>query len=134
MKKTVKSVLLMLVMAVMLFALTGCGGNKLVATRDVSEDDTFGNYKETIEVTFKDDKADKITMTMEFEDKEKAEAIASVYKLAGDELEGVETEQKGKKFIMTMSAEAFANEEGFDESLSKDDLKKALEEEGYEVK
>ena len=106
MKKTAKSILLMLVMAVMLVALTACGGNKLVAIKEYSEDDSFfGAYTETIEIKFKNDVADKVTMTMEFEDKDKAEAIASVYKLAGDEMEGVETKTSGKKFIMTMDAD-----------------------------
>lgn len=136
MKKTAKSVLLMLVMAVMLVALTACGGNKLTATKEYSEDESFfGAYKETVEIKFKDDKVDKVTMTMEFEDKEKAEAIASVYKLAGEELEGVETKTSGKKFIMTMDGDTYAKQEGIDkDKLSKDDIKAELEEAGYTVK
>ena len=137
MKKTAKSILLVMIMAVTLFALTGCGGKKLVATKS-NEDDFFGKYEETIEVTFKNDKADKITITMEFEDEDKAEGIASLYKLSSSEdLEGVEVESKGKKLIMTMDAKAFAEQEGMednDDSLSRDSIKKSLEEDGYKVK
>ncbi len=130
-KTTAKSILLMVVMAVILMALTGCGGNKIVATRDV--DDYMGKYTETLEVKFKDDKIDKVTMTMEYEDKEKAAAMASILKIA-DDTEGMEVKQKGKKCIVTMNSDSFADEQGFDEDISKDDLKKSLEDAGYTVK
>ena len=74
MKKTAKSILLVMVMAVLLLALTGCGENKkLVATKD-GEDNFFGKYKETIEITFKDKKADKIVFVV-FSEMPKVENI-----------------------------------------------------------
>lgn len=133
MKRTVKSALLLAVLAVILFALTGCG-NKLVATKTES-DSMFGEYKETVEVSFKNDKADKIKMTMEFEDEDKAKSLAELYELAAGSIDGLEVEQKGKKVTITMDPDTFAEEEGLDEDeLTKESIKKALEEAGYTVK
>ena len=63
MKKTAKSIVLALVMGLLLIALTGCGANKLVATKS-SDDEFMGKYEEKIEISFKDDKADQIVWTM----------------------------------------------------------------------
>lgn len=138
MKKTIKSSALLLVIAMILFTLTGCMGNKLVATKS-NEDSMFGKYEEKVEISFKNDKADKITITTEYEEEEKAESAASLYKLAinssEDELKGLEVEQKGKKVVLKMDSKAFSSQEGMkDEDLTKDNLKKALEEDGYKVK
>ena len=73
MKKTAKSVLLFMVMAMLLLALTGCG-NKIVATKDSDEG------KETIEIKFKGDKADKVTMSYTFKDKDDAEETEKAIK------------------------------------------------------
>ena len=51
MKKTFKSSLLLIVMAVLLFALTGCAGSKLVATK--SHEEAGMKYEEKIEIKFK---------------------------------------------------------------------------------
>ncbi len=145
MKKTAKSVMLVMLMAVLVFTLTGCGskkedkeenkGDTLVATR-AQNDDYFGEYKEIIEITFKDDKAETIVMTMDFASEETAQGIAAIFSLAGSEgTEGMQTKQEGTKFIMTMNAAAYADQEGIEEGqLSKEYLKKSLEDEGYEVK
>ena len=50
MKKVLKVASILAVVFAMLFALTGCGGNKLVATKD--HDD---NEKETVEISFNKD-------------------------------------------------------------------------------
>ena len=143
MKKMAKSMLLLMVMAVLVFALTGCDKNAkkeeskdtLVATKTQS-DDYFGEYKEIIEITFKEDKAETIEMAMEFASEETAKGIASIFSLAGsEETKGIETRQDGTKFIMTMNATAYAEQQGIDESqLSKEYLKTSLEEDGYEIK
>ena len=54
MKKTLKALVLALVIGLVVISLTGCGGNKLVATKTV-EDEMQGNYKERVEITFKKD-------------------------------------------------------------------------------
>ncbi len=136
MKKTAKSIVLALVMGLLLIALTGCGANKLVATKS-SDDEFMGKYEEKIEISFKDDKADQIVWTMEFEDEDKAESVASIFKLANnsDEDTKIDVEQKGKKVTLKMDAKSFASEEDMDDnSLSKEEMKKSLEDEGYTVK
>ena len=137
MKKTIKSLLLLSIMAIILLALTGCGGNKLVATKSSDGDDIFGKYEEKIEISFKDDKANEIVWTMEFEEEENAETLAEFFDEYQDEMEGLEVKQKGKKVILTMDSKAFAEQEGLsedDNSLSREEIKKSLEEDGYEVK
>lgn len=136
MKKTAKSIVLALVIGLLLIALTGCGANKLVATKS-SDDEFMGKYEEKIEISFKDDKADQIVWTMEFEDEDKAESVASIFKLASnsDEDTKIDVEQKGKKVTLKMDAKSFASEEDMDDnSLSKEEMKKSLEDEGYTVK
>ena len=136
MKKTAKSIVLALVMGLLLIALTGCGANKLVATKS-SDDEFMGKYEEKLEISFKDDKADQIVWTMEFEDEDKAESVASIFKLASnsDEDTKIDVEQKGKKVTLKMDAKSFASEEDMDDnSLSKEEMKKSLEDEGYTVK
>ena len=131
MKKIAKSLLLVLIMATMLLALTGCGGNKLVATKSSDE------YEEKIEISFKDDKIKEVVMTMEFDEESKAEEFVALFKLLGEEAEGIEVEQKNKKVVITLDAETFAEMEGIDaddKSMSKEEIKKSLEEDGYKVK
>ena len=129
MKKTAKSILLVAIMAILLLALTGCGGDKLVATKSSDE------YDEKLEISFKDDKIEEIVWTMEFSEEEDAESFVKIFNELGDEMEGMEVEQNGKKVVLTVDAETFAELEGYDnESISKDEIKKSLEEDGYEVK
>mgnify|MGYP004479203977 FL=1 len=133
MKKTAKSLLLVMVMAVLLLGLTGCGENKkLVATKE-DEDSTFGKYKETIEITFKDKKADKIVMTRELEDDKISEFKDYIDYLNTDD--SVKYEIDGNKLIITMDAKAYAESEDVsDEDLSRKSLKEELEDDGYKVK
>lgn len=130
MKKKISVLFVTIAMIAMLFVLTGCGGNKLVATK-TTEDSFMGKYEEKMEISFKNDKADKIVWTQEFESEEKAEAAAAIYKLATTEAK-MEVEQKGKKVTIKMAAKDFADED--DDSMSKEDMKKELEEQGYTVK
>lgn len=139
MKKTLKATVLALVMGLVIISLTGCGSNKLVATK-TTEDETMGNYKEEITITFKNDKADTVQMSMEFEDEKIAEGMYGIFSLGMSmdetgELEGMDVKQDGKKLIITMDSKAFAeSEEVSEEDMTKEALKKALEEDGYTVK
>lgn len=127
MKKTIKSSILLMVMAVILFALTGCAGSKLVATK--SHEEAGMKYEEKIEIKFKNKLASEVKMTMEFEDEDTAKSLA---KYLGDE-ENVK--QDGKKVIMTMDVEDYAKEEGVEkDKLTRDYLKTELEKDGYKVK
>ena len=49
--------------------------------------------------------------------------------------DGIEIKQDGKKVIMTMDAKTYAEQQGAsDEEMTKEALRKVLEEEGYTVK
>ena len=141
MKKTLKALALALVMGLIIISLTGCGGNKLVATKKV-EDEMMGNYKEEIVMTFKDDKVETIEMSMEFDDEKTAENMAGVFGFMmsmpqeeGESLAGMNVKQDGKKLVITMDAKTYAQSEGAsEEEMTKEALKAALEEEGYTVK
>lgn len=131
MKKTAKSLLLVTIVVALLLALTGCSSNKLVATKSSDEGE------EKIEITFKDDKVNEVVMTMEFKEESEAESIKELYDQLAEEAEGMKIEQKGKKIILTVDAKTFAEMEGADpddESLSKEEIKKSLEDDGYTVK
>ena len=78
MKKTLKGLLVAIFMLVILLALTGCG-DKLVATRETEE--AGMSFEEKIEVSFKDDKVNKVKMIYTFDDKEIAEAMSGVLKM-----------------------------------------------------
>lgn len=146
MKKTIKGLLVLILMSVVLLGMTGCESetskkkkdedksDKLVASR-YEEDSYFGNYEETVEVSFKNDKADKIVMTMEFEDEESASTIAGYYEMAKSSMEGIDVESEGKKIILSMDAKTYAEESDIDEDeLSRENFKAELEEAGYTIK
>ena len=139
MKKTLKGLGILLIMGMMLFLLTGCGSDKLVATK-TTEDDMMGNYKEEIVMTFKDDKVETMEMSMEFDDEETAQGMYGLYNMGlsmseESDTEGMEVKQDGKKLVIKMDAKTYAETEGAsDEEMTKEALKKALEEDGYTVK
>lgn len=127
MKKSILSSILLIVMAVMLFALTGCANSKLVATK--TNDEAGMKYEEKIEIKFKKKIASEVKMTMTFDDEETAKTLA---KYLGDE-DGVK--QEGKKIIWTMNVEDYAKQEGVEkDKLTRDYLKTELEKDGYKVK
>ncbi len=136
MKKVLKVSALIMLLAVMLMALTGCGSKKLVATKSVgAEDSLLGAYEEKIEITFKSNKADKIVWTMEFDNDSKAKSAAGLYQMASSQVDGLEVKQDGKKVTLNMSVKSFAETSKLnDDDLSRDSFKKQLEEKGYNVK
>ena len=132
MKKSIKIATLLVILALALVLLAGCGKNKLVATKTTEE----GGIKleEKMEITFgKDDKIETVVETMTFEDEETAKSMADIFG-GSDEVEGFEVKQDGKSMIMTMDAKTFTELEGEEDNMSKEDIKKELEEEGYTVK
>lgn len=136
MKKTLKITALLMIVAIMLLSLAGCGKDKIVATKSTSEENSmFGAYDEKIEVTFKKEKVDKIVWTMEFKDEETANSMSGLYQLASSELKDLEIKQDGKNVVLTMGAESFASQSDMNkEDLTKDQIVKELEEQGYTVK
>ena len=137
MKKTVKITLLLALMAILVFALAGCGGDKLVATKSDEDGD------EKVEITFKDDVVSEVKMTYTFKDEENAKQMKDMYDMitamGGEEgseaLKGMDIKLDGKKVTITMDAKAFAESEGSEiNELTKDSIRKELEEAGYTVK
>lgn len=145
MKKTIKNIVLIVIMGLVLILLSGCGKNKLVATKTTS-DEKLGNYTEETVITFKDDKINGVESTMEFEKEESAESMYSVYNMifsmSEEEIEGMEIKKDGNKLIMTIdaklyeqTAKAYAQTEGAsEEEITKESLKATLEQQGYTVK
>ena len=134
MKKTLKALLLVAFMLVTLLALTGCG-DKLVATRETEEMGV--KMEEEIEVSFKDDKVNKVKMTYTFDSKEQAEAMKSLLSLGmsmNEETANFDIKQSGKKIIMEADAKAYAEMAGDDVDISKDELREQFDDQGYTVK
>lgn len=143
-KKTLKIIVLIAIMLVAVLALTGCG-NKLVATKDVEGTSTEPKHSEKIEISFKNDKVNKVKMTYTFDNKDDAKKFVDSYNAilslanafaSGDEKVSLPTmEQKGKKAIMEMDAKMYSEMGGDTEAgMTKDEVKASLEEEGYKVK
>lgn len=139
MKKTLKLLAVVALLLIMLVGLTGCG-NKIVATKESEEDGV--TYEEKLEIKLKKDKIDTVKVTMKFEDKDTAEemktqldyVVTMMSAFGGGDL-GMEVKQSGKKVIVELDAEAFAEMYGVEnEEISKDELKAQLEEDGYDVK
>ena len=138
MKKTLKALVLALVIGLVVISLTGCGGNKLVATKTV-EDEMQGNYKERVEITFKKDKVEAMEMTMEYDKEETAQAMYGILSFGlsmseNGELEGMKFKQDGKKIIMNLDASAYEKLKGTSADMSKAEFKEALKKDGYKVK
>jgi len=140
MKKTLKGLVLAIIIGFAVISLTGCGEDKLVATK-TTEDEMMGNYKEEITVTFKDDKLETVEMAMEFDKEETAQGMYGLFNMGmsmseeEDSFEGMEVKQEGKKLIIKMDAKTFAESEGAsDEDMTKEAIRKSLEEDGYTVK
>lgn len=139
MKKALKSIALLIIMGVALILLTGCGGDKLIATK-TTEDSLMGNYEEEVVVTFKDDIVENVEMSMEFDSKETAEGMYGLYNMGvsmseDESLVGLDVKLDDKKLVVTMDAKAYAAQgEMSQEEMSKEAIRKSLEESGYTVK
>ena len=139
MKKAVKSAALLVVMAMLVAVLAGCGSDKLVATKS-TQDETMGSYTEEITITFKDNKASSVEMAMVFDNEETANTMYSLYNLGmsmseDEEAQGMDVKLDGKKLVITADAATFLGDESVsDEELTKDAIKAELEADGYTVK
>lgn len=139
MKKTLRALVLALVMGLIVISLTGCGSDKLVMTKE-TQDETLGNSKEEVIITFKEGKADTIKTITEFDNEEMAKGMYGLISLgmsmdAEGKLEGMEAKQEGKKLIVTINAKTYAESiELTEEEMTKEVMKKTLEEDGYTVK
>ena len=129
MKNILKVTSLLAVLVMLLVALTGCGGNKIVGTME--ED---GN-KSKIEMSFdKNDKLTKMVMTYEFKNKDDAKEM---YESSKEEAKdsGIKVKKSGKKVTITMKAKDFSEKFGADaDQLDKDTMKQFAKFMGYEIK
>lgn len=128
MNKTIKFIIAVVMMLATLLTLTACGGNKIVATKETNEGLGF-SAKEKLEITFKGDEVKKAVETMEFKNKDEAEAFAALLKVADED--GIKIKKSGKKVTITFTKDAF--KDSFS-GANKDEIKKSLEEQGYKVK
>ena len=160
MKKTLKILLLVALLIGTLVLLTGCGkdnnakteaGNadKLIATKTTQSEDMEGNeitYEENVEVSFKNDKVDTVKMTYIFDNEETANQYVAAYNAifefakafqeeGEEELNLPEFKQDGNKATMELNAAEYEEfSESEDEEMTKEAIRKSLEEEGYTVK
>ena len=128
MKKSIKVTGALLLVALMLIALTACGrsSNRVVATRD--NDEMGLGFSERVEVTFVNDRVDKVVNTYEFEDEESAEMF---YMLMGMGIPEEYIEMDGTTVTMTLRSEDFA-EEG-EEGATREEVIRDLEEDGFTI-
>ena len=142
MNKTLKVLLYVALVVLMLVLLAGCG-NKLVATKEVTEGDE--KITEKYEISFKKDKVSKVKMSREYSSEDSAKKVEEEYnemkKYVDDNPEMADYlptkfKRSGKKVTIEYSAKAFANLVGSDkvDEMTKENIKKELEDGGYKVK
>ena len=117
-----KKIVSFLVLVAFALVLVGCGkGDVLTCTGD----------NQTYKITFSGDKVTKISVTSEASSVEEAksyEALAKAF-YNGD---GMKVSRSGKKLTLTMSGAALEEEGTF--KGTKEEVKKAAEEDGYKCK
>lgn len=133
MKKFLKISLLF----VLIFVLTACGSSKIVATKTETDSLSGEEIEATVEIRFdKDDKPTSMTLTQKYEDKETAEQVygllSGILGMAGDEDIGMEIKHSGKKITMEIDASSDSFE--YSEEADIDEIKKQLEDDGWDVK
>ena len=129
MKKTIKSIIMLLLVATMLVSLTACG-NKLVATKTNKE---MGmTIEETVEIKFKDKKASETKITYEFFNSSEAIIYHDTISM-GVLPEGVTIERKDKSVIVKYSEEYYSSFGDLGRT-TKAEIKEDLEKNGYIVK
>ena len=109
--------------------------DSFLTAKKVQEDDILGKYTETYKIGYKDDKVVGVISTIELEDKAKASTFETLMKSFNEsETEGMKFTVDGNKITIVMDLETFMDQENFDgEQLSKAQMKKALEADGYTV-
>ena len=123
---------------ILVFSLTACGSEKLVATME--KDDEF---EAKLEIKFNsDDEPKSINWTIEFEDKDDAkdayeelEEMIEEYEEEEDKDAGVKAKRSGKKITLKIdpSSDFAENLLGIDDKMSLEDTEKMLEFVGWDV-
>ena len=128
MKKLLKITSLLAVVAMLLLALTGCGGKKLVGT--MKDDDGKGKVVCTFDSK---DRLKEMKITYEYKDKDDAkdayDAIKEMFEDVG------KVKKSGKKITVTVTGKKIAEEKDVDlDDLDREYMEKAIESMGFEVK
>ena len=129
MKKLLKITSLLAVVAMLLLALTGCGGKKIVGTMD----DDKG--KATAVATFDSkDKLKEFKITYNYKDKDEAEDDYEDIKDMFEEIGG-KVKKSGKKITVTIKGKDLAKQKDVDlDELDREYMEDAIESMGYEIK
>lgn len=138
------------VLALVLVLVSGCGAKGKVLTCTMTNEETGMKSDQTMKVSFKDNKASKVNMTMKMTlDDEYASYLSSVKSMMDSEFEeftsktGVKYDSKADKntininleLDVTKLSESDLKDMNFDNSLGTyDEVKKSLEESGYTCK
>ena len=147
MKKLLKGLFMTMLLVTVCLAMAGCGdedGKSGSKSNNKEKEDSIvaskhfesGDYTETMEVIFKDGKASKVTITMDFKEEDTANSIKERLSKRSN-MENAEIKIEGSKVTVEKSAEDFYAEEGLeytDEKASKDGVKKIFEDNGFEIK
>jgi len=141
MKKIVKNVILMMLLATVCVAFAGCGNKKNSNSGNdgkmvVSKQSDSDNYNQKIEILFDGEgKANKFVMTIECYDVDVANSMVDLLKMS-DKLSNSDIVIDGTKVKVELSPKDFFDEEGLeysDERLGRDSIKKMFEANGYMI-
>ncbi len=117
----------------MLLFLTGCGSEKLIATKSFLKEDIGFNAVETVEMSVEDQEVKETTVILEFDDVKMSEDFVTFFK--DDLKDNVEYKREEKKVTLKMTPEVFKKFEGINEGgVTKEDFKEALVNKGFELK
>ncbi len=142
MKKVLKGIIIAMILTAVCVSFAGCNGkgndskksgndDKIVASKHFDA----GNYDEKMEVYFKDGKASKFIIIMEFAEETNATAIKGSLENRSD-MKDAKIEIDGSKVTIEMTAEQFFSEEGLeldDEKASKDGIKELFKENDFTI-
>ena len=128
MKKLLKITSLLAVVVMLLLALTGCGGKKIVGTME--EDDGKGKAVATFDSK---DRLKELKITYEFKDKDDAE---DAYDGAKEMFEEVgKVKKSGKKITITIKGKDLAEQSNKElDEIDRDYMEDAIESMGFEIK
>ncbi len=110
-------------------------GDKIVAYKDIAAgESSMGETREIIEVTYAGNVPSVIVVKMEFADASTPATYASILQSAGESIEGMTITAEGNYIVMTMNAQAFMDEEGYDaDEITKEALIQELRADGFTV-
>ena len=129
MKKLLKITSLLAVVAMLLLALTGCGGKKVVGTME--DDDGKGKAVATFDSK---DRLKELKLTYEYKDKEDAEDSYEAIKDMFEDIGG-KVKKSGKKITVTIKGKDLAEQKDVDlDELDREYMEDAIESMGFEIK